>query len=87
LAKYLGKNYSLTNLNLSHNHLGLLDDRTLRTLEQGLARNNSLITLDLSSNKLKAKIIYLVNGLMNCAQLRYLSLRNNFIIESDEVTK
>lgn len=64
-----------------------MDEKNLKTLNDGFFRNNSIMYLDLSSNKLKIKILSLIPGLSNCQYLRYLNISNNLIYETKNLMK
>ncbi|CAD8198342.1 unnamed protein product [Paramecium pentaurelia] len=81
----LSKTYTLQTLCLANNNLHYLNENELKHLESCFANNFTLVSLDLSNNKLKSKIVFLVNGLKNCGSLRYLNISNNQIEEDYEV--
>ncbi|CAD8108981.1 unnamed protein product [Paramecium primaurelia] len=81
----LSKTYTLQTLCLANNNLHFLNENELKQFESCFANNFTLISLDLSNNKLKSKIVFLVNGLKNCGSLHYLNISNNQIEEDYEV--
>lgn len=56
-------------------------------MNTALSKNTTLLSLDLSRNKLKNSILIFVNGLSNCCSLRELDLSNNLIDENDTIIR
>ncbi|CAD8101612.1 unnamed protein product [Paramecium primaurelia] len=82
LSSFLSNTQTLQTLLLARNNLGKMDEKNLKTLNDGFFKNNSITYLDLSSNKLKIKILNLIPGLSNCRYLKYLNISNNLIYET-----
>lgn len=53
LSNFIEKTYSLTTLLIGNNNLGSLSTQTLELLNSALSKNTTLLSLDLSRNKLK----------------------------------
>ncbi|CAD8123044.1 unnamed protein product [Paramecium sonneborni] len=82
LSSFLKRTLSLQTLLLARNNLGNLDEDSFKSLNNGLSYNQSLTHLDLSSNKLKLKILDLIEGLTKCRYLKFLNISNNLIYET-----
>lgn len=67
---------------MARNNLGKMSEKNLKTLSDGFSKNSSITNLDLSSNRLKIKILNLIPGLSNCRYLKYLNISNNLIYET-----
>ncbi|CAK69067.1 unnamed protein product (macronuclear) [Paramecium tetraurelia] len=87
LSILIEKTYTLTTLQIAQNHLGSLNQQSLDQLSSSLGKNSTLRNLNLSSNKLKDSIQFLINGLQNCCSLRNLNISNNLIDENEMIAK
>ncbi|CAD8124625.1 unnamed protein product [Paramecium sonneborni] len=82
LSSFLKRTVTLQTLLLARNNLGNLDKDSFICLNDGLSYNQSLTYLDLSNNKLKLKILDLIEGLLKCRCLKFLNISNNLIYET-----
>ncbi|CAD8092654.1 unnamed protein product [Paramecium primaurelia] len=87
LSSFLSNTQTLQTLLLARNNLGKMDEKNFKTLNDGFFKNNSIMYLDLSSNKLKIKLLSLIPGLSNCRYLKYLNISNNLIYETKNLIK
>ncbi|CAD8094927.1 unnamed protein product [Paramecium primaurelia] len=87
LSQLIEKTYTLTTLLIAHNNLGDLNVSSFEFLNSALSKNSTLINLDISNNKLKNAILFLVNGLSNCCSLKVLNISNNLIDENEVIIR
>ncbi|CAD8212492.1 unnamed protein product [Paramecium pentaurelia] len=87
LSILIEKTYTLTTLQIAQNHLGSLNQQSLDQLSSSFGKNSTLLNINLSNNKLKDSIQFLINGLQNCCSLRNLNISNNLIDENEMTVK
>ncbi|CAD8119315.1 unnamed protein product [Paramecium sonneborni] len=85
LSTFLSHTSTLQTLLLARNDLGDMKVKNFTTLNEAFSKNQSIMYLDLSSNKLKTKIIYLIPGLSKCRSLKQLNISNNLIYETKKI--
>lgn len=87
LSQLIEKTYTLATLLIAHNNLGDLNASSFEILNSALSKNSTLINLDISNNKLKNTILFLVNGISNCCSLKILNISNNLIDENEVIIR